>query len=268
MTLATIVLLAFTLITLDERGVGPIEDTRRIAMDTLAPVTDRVQDALQPVKDTVQAIRDYDDAQREIEQLTAELEVLRSRELAARGLRVQNETYEEMLGLETGNIVAVYARVRNRSASNVDGTIEIDRGARDDIRVGDPVIAASEVLVGQVVEVSDTRARVRLVTDPELSFGVRLIGPSEEVIDQGLGTGDGNRGIAVTLLSPESELQVGDLALTGSAFEEAALFPRELVVGIVESASVDEGGVNQTVRLDPILPVDTLDVVAVLRYRR
>jgi rod shape-determining protein MreC len=267
MTLATIVLLAFTLITLDERGIGPIDDTRRIAMDAIAPVTDRVHDGLQPIKDTVTAIREYDDAQREIERITAELEVLRANELQATGLRVQNETYEAMLDLDTGNVDAVFAQVRNRSASNIDGTIEIDRGATADIRIGDPVIAASGALVGQIVDVSDTRARVRLVTDPELSLGVRLIGPSEEVIDQGLATGDGNRGIDVTFLAPDSQLQNGDLATTGSSFDEAALFPPDLLVGVVRSTSVDEGGVNQTVKLVPIVPIDQLDVVAVLRYR-
>jgi rod shape-determining protein MreC len=179
---------------------------------------------------------------------------------------VQNETLRALAGLDTGDIVAVNALVRGRSASNIDSTVEIDVGSDAGIRVGDPVVAAELVLVGRVVEVSAGRARVRLVTDPGLSYGVRLVGPDEASIEQGLGAGDGTDGIDVTFIDPDADVRVGDLAVTGGSFEDTSLFPPDLVVGTVASTSVDPAGVNRTVKLEPQVRIDRLEAVAVLQY--
>ena len=65
------------------------------------------------------------------------------------------------------------AQVVGGAANNIDQIIEINKGRRSGIEVGMPVVNQAG-LIGKVTSVTETSARVMLVTDPRYAVGVTV----------------------------------------------------------------------------------------------
>lgn len=260
-TLAVLVLLSVTLITLDSRGWGPVDSLRRTTMDLLAPVADTADRVLAPARDAISGISGYDDLRRENVRLRDELQELRSAQLAVDGVRAQNEALRGLLDLPgLAAIPMVAAEVTTRPTSNVDQTIEINRGSGAGIEVGMPVVAGGSLLVGRVVEVSGSRARVRLLTDPAFSAGVSL----PEVPEIGVASGAGaDRPLEVSLVD-DPATRPGVIVVTSG---ERSLLPKDLIVGTVTEAVQIEGELSLRVRVEPAVDLTRLEFVAVLLWK-
>ncbi|MBA2752189.1 MAG: rod shape-determining protein MreC, partial [Actinobacteria bacterium] len=187
--LLLLVLTAVTLLTLDERtgGLGVVDTARDTARDALAPVRDATDSAFRPVADFFQGIIHYgrlEDANTRLrEQLAA-----RDAELAtvADSQRERQELLDQQQLEFAGDIPTVAARVVLASPSNLDLTVEINRGRDSGVSPGMPVVTGAG-LVGRVMDVSRTRATVLLVSNPTSSVGVRLAATGEVGVASGRG---------------------------------------------------------------------------------
>lgn len=262
-TLLVLVMLAVTLVTVDARATGVTDGARRVTMDAMAPLTDGVGAVLRPVKDVIAAVGGYDDLRRENDALRTQVEQLRADRAAVSGVRQQNDSLRALLdlpGLETFPTVA--AEVAFRAPSNVDQTIEIDRGSSQGVAVGMPVVAAGSLLVGRVVEVASGRARVRLLTDPQFSVGVAL----PEVPEYGLTTGSGaGRDLELTLVD-DPGTRPGAIVLTSGTEQSRSRVPKGLIVGVVSDVQAVEGELSLRASVRPSVDLDRLEFVSVVLW--
>lgn len=259
-TLVLLVLVSITVITLDFRGGGLLSTLRRGAADALAPVQEAADAVLGPVGDAVSGVTRSGALERENDELRARVAELEGE--ALRGADAEAEL-DQLLALEGmsrfTDLPSVSARVIGTTVSNFEQTIQLDVGADDGVGEDMPVVTGAG-LAGRVVEVSRTRSVVRLVSDPTSAVGVRL--PSGDLgVAEGSGRG---RPLELRLVDLTTVVEHGELVVTSGI--DDSVFPGGIPLGRVEGvAAAVEGGLEQEVAVAPVVDLDRLRFVEVLR---
>ena len=124
-------------------------------------------------------------------------------------------------------------------------------------------------LVGTVVRVSANSAIVRRIDDGTFGVGAQLIQGNKEGPK---GTAEGQRDsnlLRFSVIDDSSTavaLKKGDVAVTLGSETQPPAYPHGLVIGAVVR-TVDAGGaVSRDAALRPVVDLDALTVVKVLRY--
>ena len=175
---------------------------------------------------------------------------------ALRELLDLKERSPDILGPEAD---LLSAEVIGWDPSNLLRYLTIDRGSRDGVKAGMPVITARG-LVGQVREVRANSAKVVLLTDP--SSGVNAL------VQRSRATGivEGQTGPNLVLrYLPQTEgiAQPGDLVLTSGL---GGHFPRRLLIGEITEVKRSDVEMFQEARLRPAVDFDRLEIVFVVRH--
>lgn len=261
--LLLLVLTSITLITLDERthGTGFTGNLRSAARDAFAPVQSAAAKVLNPVGDFFGGLTHYGHLKSENARLRRELDDLR-----ARGLQETDAERErrEVLALEhltfVGNVPRLAARVVSTSPSNFELTVEIDRGSARGVVSGMPVVTGAG-LVGRVVEVSQQRATVLLLTDGQSSVGVRLTGSGDVGVAKGSGR---NQPLSVDFVETGTKVALHEVVVTSGT--QDSIYPPGIPVGTVRRAKVVAGALQQDVTIDPVVDLGRLEFVSVLLW--
>ncbi|HEV8353400.1 MAG TPA: rod shape-determining protein MreC [bacterium] len=186
----------------------------------------------------------------QVEELSRAVSLLREDALASRRL-------EQLLGIRQaapGRTVA--ARVIARDPARWFSTVLIDRGASAGVRRNDPVINADGV-VGRVIEVTPTAARILLISDSRSAVGATI----QRSRDAGVVEGKGGAALQLNYLSREAAVRVGDLVVTSGL---GGVFPRGLVIGNVAQIVREEGALLQGAVIQPAAPLDRLEELLVI----
>jgi rod shape-determining protein MreC len=262
-TLVFLILLSITLITLDFRGdSGIIDAIRDGATDALAPVRNVADDVFSRVGDAIHGITGYGGVRDENARLKARIAELEGRSTEVEADRRELKEALALLGVGfVGDIPTVAARVVGAPVSNFEQTIELDKGSSDGIGV-DMAVVSGDGLVGRVVQVSRSRAMVRLITDPASSVGVRFVDSNEVGIAEGEGAG---RRMSVGFVDIGVKLKRRELAVTSGLND--SIFPPGIPVGRLAKATASPGELQQDVTLDPLADLDHLRFVRVLQRK-
>jgi rod shape-determining protein MreC len=261
LTLLLLVLTSITVLTLDFRGAGFVDDMRSRAADVFSPVRDAVSGVFEPVHETWNGIFDYDDVRAENEELRARIEELEGQVVAGADALERIGEIEAAAGLPTtAALPNLLARVVSGPLSNFDHTIEINRGAQHGVKDGMPVVTGAG-LIGRVVQVSESRSVVRLITDPEFEVGVRHVATGEVGIARGNGGGED---LTVRDIAQEIEIAVGDPMTTSGI--DRSIFPPDVPVGVVSAVGSAADELSQELALTPLADIDDLSYVTVLLW--
>jgi len=150
----------------------------------------------------------------------------------------------------------IRAAVISRRSEGWWQQLELGAGSLQGVRAGAAVTGPGPAaLVGRIVSVTPTTARVALLTDPASRVGVELRGNGSQGLLRGMGTSRPQ----LQFLDKDVEVQPGDVVVTSSA---SSLFPPGLVVGVIQS--VDQQAVPAPQALVQLVaPVQALDWVQV-----
>ncbi|MEG2144338.1 MAG: rod shape-determining protein MreC, partial [Oscillospiraceae bacterium] len=154
----------------------------------------------------------------------------------------ENSSMKEFLGVKEDNpdFIMEPARVIGRDAEDRFYSFTIDKGENHGIKKNSPVIT-SKGLVGLVTAVGPNFAKVGTILDTTIEVGVSVMQTRE------IGITEGNSLLAVdgklrlSYLPRESTIKKGDLVLTTGI---GGIFPRDIMVGLVEEASPDSQGLS------------------------
>ncbi len=263
-TIILLVLFSLTVLTLDFRDVGFIQDARHGVAKVLSPVQGVADFAATPFQNVWHGVFDYDDVANENEALRARIDQLEGDRAQNADAAVQLEQLLDQVDIPwVGSISTATARVIQQPVSSFSHVVVIDKGSSAGIKVDMPVVTGAG-LVGRVVDVSSDRSSVQLVTDPEFRVGVRLVssqrlgtakgqGPSRALrIDTGIETTDADAKV------PEREI------LTTSGIDDRSSFPGSIPVGRVVRTGQANGGLNVELFAEPLANLDELSFVNVL----
>jgi rod shape-determining protein MreC len=260
--LLVLVLTAVTLITLDSRrdDSGALGAVGRAAHTLVSPVERAVSAVTDPISDWFDGVTDGTSLKKENRDLRAEVERLQNQQRDAKTALEQNETLQRLLDLPVlADVPRVTAKVVNRSPSNFEWTVTIDKGEESGISPDMPVMGPAG-LVGRVLESWKGGSKILLLIDPESNVGVRVQPGLVTGIAEGVAGNDRLR----LDLDANAAVNIGDSVVTSGL--ENSSFPEGLSVGNVVETEQQPGGLGTIVRVDPWTDFDALTFVTVLRW--
>ena len=261
--LVLLLLTSVTVITLDQRGQGSdvLESARSTARDAFGSVEDATSDTFSPVGDFFSGVFDYGELKAENRRLRAQLDQVRSKDVLAEETDRELRTVKANEHLEfAAQIPAVAAQVVTTSPSNFQLAVEIDAGSAKGVAVGMPVVTGAG-LVGKVIRVSSKRATVLLVTDRDFNVGVRLTSSQDTGAAKGNGPG---KPLTIDLLYNSTVIKTNEVVVTSGL--QGAVFPGAIPVGRVRTAKAVPSSLQQDVTMEPIVDLQRLSYVKVLKW--
>ncbi|MHB1486359.1 MAG: rod shape-determining protein MreC [Acidimicrobiales bacterium] len=265
--LLILILASATILTLNYRSnfSGVVRSLKAASHDVFAPVQSVASAAFRPVGNLFESAAHYSSLKSENARLRQEVGQLQGREMQASAVQAQLAQLMAMDHLTwAGGLGHIAAQVVSTASSNFVLTIVLNKGSQAGVKAGMPVVTGAG-LVGRVVEVSDSRSTVLLITDPTSSVGVRFgPGPTQSVAVAS-GTGSTTK-LNVSLVEPSVQLSKGEPMVTSGLQKPGDLFPPDIPVGTVASASYHNGDLQQNVSLATTADLSRLDLVAVLKW--
>lgn len=147
------------------------------------------------------------------------------------------------------------ADVIGYDANSVLRTIIINRGTRDGVAVGMPVVT-EQGLVGRVIASRSNAAQVLLVNDVSSAVSARL----QTTRAQGTVRGQESGNLLLTFVPLGAQIQVGDLVITSGL---GGNFPPDITIGQVTSIS-RTADLYQEAQVRSLIDFSTLEIVLVV----
>ena len=256
--LTTALILAFLLMTLQvrqERAVVAV--TRQAILLVMTPFIKVTSVVVGSVTDVWRDYVDLRGMQRENKRLRQEVGTLSRRIEQLEEQALETQRLQRLLALrEVPQAQALTARVAGKDATNWFKTILVDRGGLDGVRRNQPVVAP-DGLVGRVVEVTPSSAKVQLLTDPVSAVG----GLVQRTRVTGIVSGNLGAGTRVRYLPLMADVAVGDLVVTSGM---GGVFPKGIPIGRLTAVERRSGALFQEASLQPTVDLSRLEEVLIL----
>lgn len=172
----------------------------------------------------------------------------------------ENEELRTLLGMatENENYVCTMANVIANDTNNWFSMFSIDKGANDGIKVGDCVVT-SKGLVGKVVSVAPTSAKVMAIVNEESILMGRLTKTNDLVRVRGMENFQSQICCKIDRMDETVDLAVGDPVQTTNSED---LYPAGITIGVVKEV-VESNGERYAV-MEPAVDFRKLDKVMVM----
>ena len=256
--LAVALVMAFLLMTLQVRhDRAVVSFTRQAVLFLVSPVIKVTAVTVSSVSRVWGDYVDLRNLREESLRLTREAAVLQRRISYLEEQALETQRLQGLLAMkEVSRAEFLAARIVGKDATNWFKTVLIDRGSLAGIRRNQPVVAP-DGLVGRVVEVTPTAAKVQLITDPVSAAGgliqrTRVIG----IVSGSLGAG-----LKVRYLPLMADIAIGDEVVTSGM---GGVFPKGIPLGRVIAAERRSGALFQEATLAPKVDLSRLEEVLVL----
>lgn len=196
---------------------------------------------------------------KENEQLNQKLQEVSVDVSKLEALEAENQVLRQQLNfLEGQSYKFITARVVARSAQNNISALIINRGSRDGIKIGYPVIAGEGVLVGRIIEVKDSISTLLLLTDNQSKIAATI-----QNISQTIGVIEGENGISIKMgmIPRDEEIKDGETIITSGMQEN---IPRGLLIGLVDKIDATSSELFLKAYLHPLIDYGKLSIVTIL----
>ena len=273
--MVTLVAASLLTITVDyrERDSGPLAAAGRAALAFIAPMQQAVSTVTRPIGNFFSTLVHLPEIRSENQRLRDEISNLQSQVDNFRNSEQRLHELENLIGVQQSLGPAtstVGAQVISSGVSNLEWTVEIDKGANARVKLGDPVVvgdASGARLVGHVVRVTGDASIVQLIVDPDSFVAGRL----ETAQATGLVQGDGTQDMQMHLLSTSTEVAAGDEVAT-AGFKIAGVgqtqYPPNVLIGTVARVLPSDAGTEKYVTVLPAVDFSSLDLVLVVLSHR
>ena len=198
---------------------------------------------------------------RQLKQIKAQNDKLSLENQQLREFKAEAQRLKTLLDYKQANqeqYDLVVARVIGRQPNNWFRFITIDKGTRDGISQGMPVISA-DGLVGRVSNVSFNSSQVTLITDREMAVGAIVQNTREtQGIIEGMGESNSLRMINIPYYSKINRYE----RVVCSGLSQ--FYPKGILIGYVQSVKKEANGLLLTAAITPAVAFDKLEEVMVI----
>jgi rod shape-determining protein MreC len=254
--LAVSLFFCFGLMVLSQTGLlGPLETVASAPLNLISGIFNNIALSITGGVTDITELQNLRQRNADLEEALAQFqsELVELREIAS-----DYERLTELLDYTTRatNQEFVAADVINVDQTNLLRTITINRGARDGIAAGMPVVTG-QGLIGRILDVSANASRVLLITDRSSAISARLQTSRVEGSVQGQLSGN----LRMTMIPLGQVVEVGDLVITSGL---GGNFPPDIVIGVVTSTRQFEFELTQEAEVTSLNNFDTLEFVLVM----
>jgi rod shape-determining protein MreC len=240
-----VVLLIVSLILLSQNNSQGIQKVRSIAFGTFASVTTIFTDVFN--------ISNLKNENENLRRTNAEIMLRLSR---LREYAIVNEDLKGLLALkDSSKFPLIAATIVSKSLTKSQGTITLNAGKNQSVKVGMPVIT-DKGLVGVVYSIADNYSIARTLTNVDLKVTVK----SERTRENAVMKWNGEQLVMINV--PKTfDLKKGDRIVTS---EISSIIPFPLPVGLVYEIGNVEKGIFNEVRVHPFVDFQKIENVFIL----
>ncbi|HBS60289.1 MAG TPA: rod shape-determining protein MreC, partial [Firmicutes bacterium] len=200
---------------------------------------------------------------RDNETLRQEVDQLRQDNIKLTELTSENQRLQALLDYRRNapRFDLVTAAVIGREPGTWFSTIVINRGT-DSGLTKDMSVISPQGLVGHIVAVYETSAKVMLLLDPRSAVGGLVQRPESRVTGIVVGQAQAAAVPRMTNLARESDVIKGDIIITSGL---GGIFPKGIPVGEVYDVKNEEGGLLKYAEIKTAVDFSKLEEVLVIR---
>lgn len=144
----------------------------------------------------------------------------------------------------------------NFSSSNQN--IVINKGENDGLRAGLAVVNEAGVIIGKIIEVSETSSRVCLINNNFCKMAISVNNSNSSV---GLAEGDLGLSIKLNFVAQDEKVSVGNMIITSGLEKD---IPRGLAVGKINNVEQEVNDIWQKVNAEALFNINNLNIVSVI----
>jgi rod shape-determining protein MreC len=238
------------------RTPGRIDPLGRAFLEVMAPFQRITTAAATHVADVWRGYVSLVGVERENRRLRARMHELERRATEQRELELMNRRLKKLLALQRRlPSHAVTAEVTGRDATAWFQSLTLNKGERDGLQPGMPVLAP-EGVVGLISKTSPHASRVLLLTDPNSGVDVLI----QRTRIRGIVSGLLEKGATLKYVKRADDVQVGDRLVTSGL---DGIFPKGLSVGRVTRVSRKDRGLFLYAEVTPTADASRLEEVLV-----
>ena len=186
---------------------------------------------------------------------------LKSRSLIARIAELkelENENLALREALQLGLQKEMELNLSRIISKDISGEIVlINKGGKDGMAEGYPVITPQKLLLGKITKVYDDFSEVMLITNRDSSFDARVLGKDI----YGAVKGGGDSALYLDLVPKDKELSSGDIVVTAALGGD---FPAGIVVGSVREVRKTDIEPFQAAEIIPSFDLKAADIIFVI----
>ena len=256
------VLTVFLLANFASRGNSQFSFVERFAVTVLSPVESLLSQAGYGIRNATNFVSQLFTLAQENQTLRANIDELRQNELTITEIMAENIRLRAMLDYKKGTpqFDFITAAVIARDPGMWTNVMMINRGSNDGLTRDMPVVTP-QGLVGNIVQVSASTAKIQLLLDPRSAVGSLVQRPESRVAAVVEGNGISPMAPRMVNLARDADIIRGDKIIT-SGF--GGIYPKGLLVGEVMDIVNDEGGLLKYAVLKPVVDFDRLEEVMVI----
>jgi rod shape-determining protein MreC len=254
-----------------ESASGPFHAIQRGVVAVVSPIQSGASRALKPARDLVGWFGDTIDAKSQRDKLQKERDALLKQVVGAQAAENENRQLKQLVGLDGSADLArakpLTARVIGRSPTVWYSTLTVDKGSADGVR-DDQAVVSGAGLVGKVTDVTADASVITLITDKSSGVSAKVLDAKGDpgVVVPEVGS-PGN--LLIRTLPPRARVRPGDAVVTAGTRSNRyqSLFPPNIPIGRITSASPDDIVLSQQAHLVPLVDLRRIEFVQILTRR-
>lgn len=253
------ILLLFSLVlfSYNIKSSGPPGFFKKLVFEVTAPLEGVINACIKGVGGVWDRYIFLVNLQEENRELRKKITVLTSEINYYRETYLENDRLKKILDLEESSVFpTLAARIVSNEGASLLRTIMINKGSRDGVKEGFPVIA-KEGVVGKIIESSWNYSRVLLVTDYNSNIDALIQGSRAQGILQGAGQGMAR----LKYVQRTDEVKEGDSIITSGM---GGIFPKGLLLGTVFKVNKKDPGLFQKIEVSAVVDVSRIEEVLVI----
>lgn len=199
-------------------------------------------------------------ASKENEVLKTQVGELKQKLVKSDELVLENERLRSLLGLTNpAHFTSINAEKIAFGSNQFERSIRINKGERDGVQVGMPVINA-QGLVGQVVEIFAGYSNVLLLTDKSSFIDVIVQRTRARAILKGFSAHQ----LSFEFFSIDEDLQVGDVVISSGL---DGIYPEGIAIGTISATGKQGRKLFLSATVDPFVKFSKIEELRVLVWK-
>ena len=248
---------AFLIFTLRVREDRETSMVQKVLLQVSSPLQQKLQRSILLLKGVGERYIFLTGVQQENQDLKRTIGDLREENNRLKEALWAEERLKKLYALQSQySSTSLVAQVFARDPTNWFKTVLVNKGKKGGVSK-DMAVVTSEGVVGRVIEVSPSTAKVLLITDPNSALDVIV----QRSRSQGIMEGKVGEICLLKYVQKSEDVQIGDKVITSSL---GGIFPKGLMAGTITQVERKRPGIFQYIEVTPSVDFSRLEEVLIL----